>query len=162
MASFDLPHHTGHIMVMCPPDVAYDLVADVQRMGELSPVCNECWWDAGDDAREGAWFTGRNELDGRTWETRCQIAVANRGQEFTFVVGGIANGTARWSYSFEPIAQGTRVAESWEILPEWLSRLRSRTEDDEEIQRTITDRVATAHTGIAATLAAIKRAAETV
>ncbi len=48
-----------------------DLVSDVTRTGEWSPVWTSCWWDDASEAGQvGAWFTGRNELSRRTWETR--------------------------------------------------------------------------------------------
>ena len=49
------------VVVACPPDTLYDLVSDVTRMGEWSPICRSCWWDEGGGPRAGAWFTGRNE-----------------------------------------------------------------------------------------------------
>ena len=52
------------------------MVSDVTRMGEWSPVCKACWWDDGDSPRVGAWFTGRNELPERTWETRSEVVAA--------------------------------------------------------------------------------------
>src|SRR6476619_559667 len=88
------------ISVAETPDELYALVSDVTRMGEWSPICRACWWDEGDGPRVGAWFTGRNELPERTWETRCQVVVADRGREFTFVVS--ATGT-RWSYRFRAV-----------------------------------------------------------
>ncbi len=62
------------------------MVADVTRMGEWSPVCKACWWEEGDGPAEGAWFTGRNELPDRTWETRSLVVAADRGTEFAFQV----------------------------------------------------------------------------
>ncbi len=72
------------ILVACPPDQLYDLVSDVTRMGEWSPICQACWWDDGGGPRAGAWFTGRNQTPERTWETRSQVVVADRGREFAF------------------------------------------------------------------------------
>ena len=43
---------------------------DIARMGSWSPGCKECWWDEGAGPDVGSWFTGRNELPERTWETR--------------------------------------------------------------------------------------------
>ena len=54
------------IVVAGTPEELYDMVCDVTRMGEWSPVCRACWWDDGESARVGAWFTGRNELPERT------------------------------------------------------------------------------------------------
>jgi hypothetical protein len=148
--------HSGQIVVDCSADALYDLVSDVTRTGEWSPVCTACWWDDGSSAREGAWFTGRNELPERTWETRSQVVVADRGREFAFVVGGAY---VRWGYTFEPADGGTLVTESWEFLDAGLTMFRERYGDDAE--REIAARTRAAHEGIPVTLAAIKRIAET-
>jgi len=82
------PSYSESIIIARSADALYDLVSDVTRMGEWSPVCKACWWDDGAGARAGAWFTGRNEASGRTWETRSEVVTAARGREFAFVVGG--------------------------------------------------------------------------
>ncbi len=106
--------HRESIIVARPPEYLYDMVSDVTRMGEWSPVCRACWWDDGDGPRPGAWFTGRNELPERAWETRSRVIAAERGREFAFVVGG---SWVRWGYTFTPVDGGTEVTESWEFLP---------------------------------------------
>jgi hypothetical protein len=111
------------IIVGLPAGLVYDMVSDVTRMGEWSPVCTACWWDEGDSARVGAWFTGRNETAERTWETRSQVVSADRGREFSFVVGG---SWIRWSYAFSDVPGGTRVTETWEFLPEGIARFHER------------------------------------
>ena len=57
--------YTESAVVACPPDTLYNMVSDVTRMGEWSPICRACWWDEGQGPRAGAWFTGRNEVPGR-------------------------------------------------------------------------------------------------
>ncbi len=106
--------YSESIMVARSPEDLYDMVSDVTRMGEWSPVCTACWWDDGLGVSPGAWFTGRNELPERTWETRSQVVTADRGREFAFVVGG---SWVRWGYTFTPVDGGTQVTESWEFLP---------------------------------------------
>jgi Polyketide cyclase / dehydrase and lipid transport len=133
----------------------YDMVSDVTRMGEWSPVCKACWWDDGESARVGAWFTGRNETPERTWETRSEVVAAEAGHEFAFVVGG---SWTRWGYAFESTDGGTLVTESWAFLPAGIERFHERFGDDADAQ--IALRVVAAHEGIPATLAAIKRVAE--
>ena len=51
--------YSESIVVARSPEALYDMVSDVTRMGEWSPVCTACWWDDGDGPRPGAWFTGR-------------------------------------------------------------------------------------------------------
>ncbi len=131
------------------------MVADVTRMGDWSPVCKECWWDDGASAAVGSWFTGRNELPDRTWETRCEVVVANRGREFAFVVGG---SYTRWGYTFTPVEGGTRITESWEFLPGGAAMFEERFGADAQAQ--LANRAEAARSGIPITLAAIKRAAE--
>jgi hypothetical protein len=142
-------------LVACSAEAVYDMVSDVTRMGEWSPICKACWWDDGDGPRPGAWFTGRNELPERTWETRSQVVAADRGREFAFVVGG---SWVRWGYTFEAVDGGTLVTESWDFLPDGIAGFHDRYGDDARAQ--IADRAEAARTGIPATLAAIKKAAE--
>jgi hypothetical protein len=151
----DNPHYSESVVVASSPESVYDMVADVTRMGEWSPVCKACWWDEGDGPRTGAWFTGRNELPERTWETRSLVVAAERGREFAFAVRG---SWARWGYTFEPTAGGSRVTESWDFLPDGLAGFRERYGDDADNQIAIRERAA--RSGIPVTLAAIKEAAE--
>jgi polyketide cyclase/dehydrase/lipid transport protein len=147
--------YSESVVVDTSPESLYDMVSDVTRMGEWSPICRACWWDAGDGPRAGAWFTGRNELPERTWETRSQVVAAERGREFAFLVGGA---WVRWGYTFSPVGAGTRITESWEFLPAGIARFHDRYGDDAEAQ--IVARTQAAHEGIPLTLAAIKKAAE--
>jgi hypothetical protein len=147
--------YSASVVIARSPEALYDMISDVTRTGEWSPVCKACWWDGGDGPRVGAWFTGRNELPERTWETRSQVVVADRGREFAFAVGG---SWVRWGYTFTPVDGGTEVTESWEFLPEGIARFHDRYGRDAQAQ--IADRTEAARKGIPVTLAAIKKAAE--
>ncbi|HEX3461201.1 MAG TPA: SRPBCC family protein [Acidimicrobiales bacterium] len=133
----------------------YALVSDVTRTGEWSPICKACWWDEGDGPQVGAWFTGRNVTPERTWETRSEVVVADPEREFAFVVGG---SWVRWGYTLNPVDGGSELTESWEFLPGGIARFEERYGADAQGQ--IADRTKAAHEGIPATLAAIKRIAE--
>jgi hypothetical protein len=143
------------IFVAVTPDDLYAVVSDVTRMGEWSPVCKDCWWDDGAGPQVGAWFTGRNVTPERTWEARCQVVAADPGRKFAWEVN---NGWVYWGYAFEPENGGTRLTESWEFLPPGIAGFRERlgAQADAEIDK----RREAAKTGIPATLAAIKKAAE--
>ncbi len=147
--------HSDAIVVARPPHEVYELVADITRMGEYSPICKECWWDEGDGPRVGAHFTGRNVLPERTWETRSEVVAADPDREFAWVVGA---DIARWGYTFTPVDGGTQVTESWEFRPGGATMFEERFGDDAAAQ--VADRHQKAVTGIPETLAAIKRAAE--
>lgn len=116
-------------------------------------MCKSCWWDEGSTLDVGSWFTGRNETPERTWETRSEVVVAERGR--AFIVGGT---WTRWSYSFAAADEGTLVTESWELLPGGITRFEERFGDDAMEQ--VADRFASARQGIPDTLAALKRVAE--
>ncbi len=149
------PTLSASIDINRPAVDVYDMISDITRMGEWSPVCVACWWDEGDGPREGSWFTGRNETPERTWETRSVVTVARRGEEFTFVVGG---DRTKWSYTLTPTSAGSRLTESWEFLPGGAQSFRERFGDDAGTQ--LEQRRQAALTGMPLTLAAIKAAAE--
>jgi Polyketide cyclase / dehydrase and lipid transport len=143
------------IVIDAAPEFIYDLVTDIGRTGEWSPICRSCSWQDERGARMGAWFRGRNEADGQVWETESQVAVADRGREFAWLVGGQY---ARWGYRLEPAGGGTRLTESWEFLP--AGRAMFREKYGPAAEGRIALRRSQALRGIPATLAAIKRIAE--
>ncbi|VXC55052.1 Polyketide cyclase [Arthrobacter sp. 9AX] len=146
------------VTVQASAGTLYDLVSDVTRTGEWSPVCTSCWWDDEDSAGQpGAWFTGRNELPHRTWETRSQVVAAEPGREFAWLVGGKF---VRWGFTLTPAGDGTILTESWEFLPEGIAMFKEKFGDDADAQ--IADRAGQALDGIPETLAAIKRIAESI
>jgi hypothetical protein len=154
--------HTDRVTVACPPETVYALVADVTRIGELSPVCaSGAWDDPASGAEPGAWFTGHNAIGEFTWDTRCRVDRAEPGAEFTFVNCGGAGDVelVRWGYSFTPTADGTEVVESWQVLPDYVGFVRGDDPDMDVIARI--DGMATmAREGMAATLAKLKQVAE--
>jgi Polyketide cyclase / dehydrase and lipid transport len=147
--------HSDHIVVDRSPEDLYALVSDITNMGEWSPICKQCWWDEGDGPRVGAWFTGRNELPERTWETRSEVVAADPGREFAFIVNG---NLARWGYTFDAVDGGTEITESWEFLATGRPQFEQWFGDQTDAQ--IADRLEKAKSGIPETLAAIKRTAE--
>ncbi len=94
--------HQEAVTINRTPEDLYDLVADVSRMGEWSPVCTGGSYD-----EDGEWFTGTNAMGGSTWETRCRVVVADRGREFAFVNHGLEGRRemVRWAFTFRPAAE---------------------------------------------------------
>jgi hypothetical protein len=158
MSQTESRHHEESVTIEASPESIYDLVSDVTRTGEWSPVCTQCWWE--DDAEAGqlgAWFVGRNELPDRTWETHSQVVAADRGREFAWAVGG---DRVRWGYTLTSNGTGTTITESWDFLPGGIAFFEEKFGDDAPAQ--IVDRTRLAHDGIPKTLAAIKRIVEFV
>ncbi|MEO5993083.1 MAG: SRPBCC family protein [Arthrobacter sp.] len=154
----NIRHHQESVTVQASAETLYDLVSDITRTGEWSPVCTSCWWDDAVHAGQlGAWFTGRNELPHRSWETRSQVVAAERGREFAWVVGG---SLVRWGFALTPADTGTTLSESWDFLPGGIAKFEEKYGDGANVQ--IIDRTQQALDGIPKTLAAIKRIAESI
>jgi hypothetical protein len=83
------------------------------------------------------------------------VVAAEPGREFAWVVTVTG---ARWGYAFKPVEDGTKVTESWDLPPQAVAFFEERFGDGAEGQ--LADRSNLAETGIAATLRAIKAAAE--
>src|SRR5450759_3004367 len=107
MSEPSIRRYQESVTVVAPAEALYDMVSDITRTGEWSPVCTSCWWDEEAQAGQvGAWFNGHNELPDRTWETRSEVVVAERGREFAWVVGG---SFVRWGFTLVPAGLGAWV-----------------------------------------------------
>ncbi len=156
MSESSIRSHQESLTVEASAETLYDMVSDITRTGEWSPVCTSCWWDDEAEAGQvGAWFTGRNELPHRTWETRSEVVAAERGREFAWVVGG---SFVRWGFALTPVETGTTLTQAWDFLPAGIVMFEEKFGDQAHIQ--ITDRTQQALDGIPITLAAIKWIAE--
>ena len=132
MSETSIRTHEESVTVQSSAEDLYDLVSDITRTGEWSPVCRSCWWDDEAEAGQvGAWFTGRNELPHRTWDTRSQVVAAERGREFAWVVGGRF---VRWGFTLAPTETGTVLTESWAFLPGGIAMFEERFGDDAPLQ----------------------------
>ena len=156
-------NHSDSITINRPPEDVYAIVSDVTRIGELSPVCASASWDDPAEAgRAGAWFTGHNAIGEEiTWDTHCSVVTAEPGREFTFINHG-REGDAelvRWGYTFEPQGDGTKVTESWQVLPAYPGFV-SAGDPNLDVKTRIDGMAQMARDGIKETLANLKRVAE--
>jgi hypothetical protein len=154
--------HSGSVTIATGPDAVYAIVSDVGRIGELSPVCKSGAWD--DDAqagKEGAWFTGHNVLGSYSWDTHCKVVAAAPGREFTFINYGPGRESelVRWGYTFEPDGDGTKVTESWTLLPAYVDFVLAG-DANADVKARIDGMAKMARDGIAETLANLKQVAE--
>jgi hypothetical protein len=110
------------IDIAAPPDVVYDLITDVTRMGEWSPECYRCeWLDGAHAPAAGVRFRGFNRRGLLRWERTAVIDTAERGREFTFTTVNDRSGRreTRWRYDIQPSPPGTLLTESFHFL--WCS-----------------------------------------
>ena len=149
--------HRDSVTVNAAPEAVYAVVADVTRIGELSPVCKRAQWTDDDHTR----FTGDNETPERQWTTHCRVDVAEPGKEFAFINCGM-DGThelVRWSYTFAPAGDGTEVTEHWQVLPGYVEYV-SGLAPGMDIEELLDGTVPRTKEGIAETLGNLKAVAE--
>ncbi len=100
-------------VIAADPATLYGLISDVTRMPEYSPeTVKVSWTDKSTTAQVGATFKGVNKLGFLSWSTKPTVTVAEPGRQFAFKVPGGSGPT--WTYTFEPVAGGTKVTESIE------------------------------------------------
>lgn len=101
------------IHIDASPDVVWNLISDVTRMGDWSPETYAAAW-TGADAKPvvGATFAGKNRKGRIRWTGKCEVTEAAPGKEFAFVRRGPDGGTT-WRYALTPEDGGTRVTESF-------------------------------------------------
>jgi hypothetical protein len=153
--------HTESVTIACSPEQAHAVVADVSRMGELSPVCTGGAYDDPAATGPGSWFTGSNAIGEFTWETRCRVEANEPGKEFTFTNFGPDGQSelVRWGYTFEPTDGGTKVTESWRILPGYVPFTQGG-DETKDVTPNLDGMAAMAREGMAASLAKLKEIAE--
>jgi len=138
------------IHVDASPEEVYDLVADIERMGEWSPETYRTEWKVGASAAPGNRFRGWNRMGVARWFTDPVIDVADRGRELTFTTTLFGRGRfTTWSFRMAPAdGGGTTLTESWQSHAKPLERVFAGARSD-ALQR-----------GMEQTLARIKAAAE--
>ena len=147
--------HTDSIAIGAPREVVYELVADIAGYGAFSPVCTGGSWD--DEAQD--WFTGSNANGDMKWDTRCRVDIAVPGEEFAFTNCGFDGGIelVAWSFALEPDGDATVLVQTWEVLPAYEGFIGQLVPD---AQGYLDGVVEPTRAGMAATLAAMKAAAE--
>jgi uncharacterized protein YndB with AHSA1/START domain len=104
--------------IAASPDVVFDLVSDVTRIGEWSPECHGADWQ---DDRRGldARFRGHNRSGRNAWSRVCEVVAYEPGSEFAYrTVPGFRFGPSAdssvWGFVIVPTATGCRVTQSLE------------------------------------------------
>lgn len=113
----ELTSDTVERFIEAPPEVLYDIVADVTRTPERTPDIVRCEWIGGATGPAvGARFTSINKAGrGPNWSNKPVVTVADRGHEFSFTRTELFAGTILWRHRFVAEGTGTRVIESYEV-----------------------------------------------
>ena len=132
----------------------YALLTDLERLPTLSPENQRCEFLADATGIDvGVRFRGHNKSGDNDWTRACQVAAAEPGRDFTFVVGGVEDNCTWWSYEMEPVEGGTRLTERW-----WLVNKTPGVQGMSQEQ--FEGRAAFTETMLKDTISAIKAAAE--
>ena|SRR5438067_773343 len=114
------------IEIHAAPEHLWEMIADVTRMGEWSPVCRSCEWiDGAAQAEVGARFVGHNRQGPIRWSRQCEVTVSDPGRELSFRTLFKGQEATRWRYRLEPTPTGTGVVETYEVvsMPAWVQFL---------------------------------------
>ena len=113
------------VQMAASPEVVWDLVSDVTRIGEFSPETFEAVWLGGATGPEvGARFKGhvkRNGVGPIYW-TLCEVLDAKPRERFEFAVMVKGEQINRWSYELIAKDGGTAVTESYSLSPNALTK----------------------------------------
>jgi hypothetical protein len=108
------------VIVAAPAETIWTQVADPANMPRWSPENIGAPDGAGRALSTGDVFTGRNKRGGARWITRCTVVDSVPGKVFSFDVEAIGvrvprlrGRIANWTYTFEPVPEGTKVTETW-------------------------------------------------
>ena len=108
------PTVSESIRINASPEVVYDLVADVARMGEWSPEATGARMSTvGPQLGVGDTFTGTNKHGIARWSTNCTVTQAERGKQFEFTVEVKPFKISTWRYEFVADGEATVVTEQW-------------------------------------------------
>ncbi len=139
------------IEIDAPLDSVFDLVCDLTRMGEWSPECYLVTWDEGyDHATIGATFTGFNRVKEYEWQAPGEVTDFTKNRVFEFQVPRDSLIPTTWRFEFESKNGKTVLRETFHApmlnVQGSPSNFRGRFD--------------MLHSGIVATVASIKAAAE--
>src|SRR5690349_24503786 len=100
------------------PEIVWDLVSDVTRIGEFSPETFEAGWLGGATGPAvGARFKGHVKRNGvgPTYWTECVVTACDPGEFFEFAVIFAGDTANRWGYRIKAVDGGTEVTESFRL-----------------------------------------------
>lgn len=106
---------SASIEISAPPEVVWDLVADITRMGEWSPECVRAEWrDGATGPAVGAHFHGYNRAGSFEWDAPGVVTECEPGQVFAFSVPRGEAPVTQWRFEFVPNGTGTTLTESFD------------------------------------------------
>jgi uncharacterized protein YndB with AHSA1/START domain len=120
--------------IAATPEAAWNLIADITRMGDWSPETTSAEWAKGSTGPAvGARFKGANQMSSKKWRSACIVTACERGKRFAFDVKAGPFKVAGWAYQFVPTDGRCLVTELWEdhrgAFVTWISPVITGTKD---------------------------------
>jgi hypothetical protein len=106
-------------VVEASPEDVWAVAGDPTRVGEWSHECREVeWCDGATSSVPGARFRGRNRLGRLGWTRVNEVVTADAPRELAWrtVPSRLYPDSTLWRITIEPVAGGTRITQSYEIL----------------------------------------------
>jgi uncharacterized protein YndB with AHSA1/START domain len=154
-------------VVAARPELVWDLVAEVTRVGGWSPECvGAAWLGEPGRPRPGARFTGHNRFpNGFEYEVTCVVTDADRPRTFAWVVlddsGDPARPSSSWRYRIDPLpGGGCRVRQRFTHGPGASYMRAAAAEEPDRAAEIIAARRDALRASMSATLRAMKAVAE--
>jgi hypothetical protein len=121
---------SASLYVAASPELVYDRVADVTRVGECSLEARGAQWLRGSSpGGVGGRFRGRNRKGLIRWTRTCEVLEADRGRRFVFRTVPCRIDVSRrdstvWAYSMQPDGDGTMLTHDYRIVRDALPGLK--------------------------------------
>ena len=143
------------VSIDAPPALVWGMLSDVTRMPEWSPeLIRAQWVGPVHEPQVGAKFRGTNRNKVFRWSTSCEVVAATPGTRFAYRVSHRGLPVSEWAFDIVEAGSGCQVTESTVDRRGWFLRTFSSAGTG------VLDRTERNRAGIAATLAALKAAAE--
>ena len=100
--------------ILAPPQEVWEIISDLESMGNLSPENSGGRWEKGVTGIEkGAIFRGKNKNGFRQWSTKVLITECEPPKKLSFSLRVAGKEWCEWSYQIEAVEDGCVVTESW-------------------------------------------------
>lgn len=160
MRMSDSPTVAVNIFIEAPPSRVWQLITDLNLMGEWSPEYQGGEWLEGVSPSIGARFKGYNKRGERRWESISTVVEIEADQSFSWAVGDPTNPGSTWRFELIPEGAGTRVRQHVTLGPGSSGLTARITEMPDRETDIIESRRAEHRRNMSATLAGLKAYAE--
>ena len=100
--------------ILAPPQEVWEIISDLESMGNLSPENSGGRWEKGVTGIEkGAIFRGKNKNGFRQWSTKVLITECEPPKKLSFSLRVGGKEWCEWSYQIDEVEDGCVVTESW-------------------------------------------------